>query len=170
MYKTKDMFLGLFVCAAFFLNATLYANELTMLEKAQQEKINQKYNKANYYYFKILSKQANNEDALYGLAHSFHCLNQNDRALIEVNKLLSINLNSENGLELRALINVKNQLWNNVLSDASLLIEINPMNAQAYAYMDNAYSALGNQAASDEAMKQYRKIKVMEENKNVDEL
>jgi len=172
MYKNKipDLFLSLFLCSMFFVNATLHAQALTLLDKAQQEKINQKYSKANYYYFKILSKQSNNEAAIYGLAHSFHCMNQNDRALQEVNKLIAINLNNEKALELRARINVQNQLWNNVLSDVSHIIEINPANAMAYMYMDNAYTALGNQKAADEALKQYREIKALEKNINMDKL
>jgi len=165
-------YLKITFCLTFFLNISfsVQADRLTMLQKAEQEKSSRKYTKANYYYFKILSKNTNDEDALYGLAHSFFRLNQNVRALTEVNKLLDLNSSNEKALGLRAMINVQNQLWNNVLSDASHILEINPVNAQAYIYLDNAYTALGNQAAADEALKQYRQIKEMEKNINSDDL
>lgn len=139
-------------CLLFLFSLSLHANELSDFNKASELTIQRNYSKSNYYYLKILSKQSNNSEALYGLAYNFHCLSQNNRALSELKKLFKINPDHEKGLMLRALINSQNKKWHKVLVDLGHVIRINPMNEEAYSFMDGAYSSLGDKKAAKKAL------------------
>jgi len=153
--KITAIFLSIFIICT----GSIQANTLTDHQQAVQEKENHKYHKSNYYYFKILSTQPDDISALYGLAHNFQTLGQNDRSLSEVEKLLQIDANHEHGLLLRSLLNIYAQNWNKVLVDAQRVTQINPLNAQAYMYMDTAYSALGNKEEAKLASESYQQLK-----------
>jgi len=154
--------IGSLLCIFIIFNSSLHADTLTSLQKAAHEKQQHHHAKSNYYYFETLSKQPNNTEALYGLAHSYQHLRKNDKALIELKKLLQINPAHEQGLMLSALINIQSQNWNQVLNNAEQVIQINPLNEQAYMYLDSAYSALGDTAAAASAMDRYQQVKAQQ--------
>jgi len=146
------------VCLFFGINTLASAEEPTLHQKAAQEEKKRNYSKSNYYYLKILSKQANDIEALYGAANGFQQLHRYERALVEVDKLLHINPNHEQGLLLRAYICIKDKQWENALKDINQVIHINPVNAKAYMYMDNVYSAMGDKEAAEKAKQRYQQL------------
>jgi len=149
---------ALFLCLFVFITAPAQAIEPTLLQKAVDEQQQKHYTKSNYYYFKFLSTQNESAEVRYGLAYNFHHLRQNARALGEVNTLLQLDPDHEQGLILRALLNTQSENWNSVLTDTDRVIQLNPNNAHAYLYRDFAYTGLDNKEAAQAALEQYKQL------------
>ena len=140
-------------------NAQMYVPVLTDFQKAQKAFSAGEHKKANYYYASILLSEPENVEARYGLARSYYYLQNIERALSELDKVFKINPYHEKSMMLRANINLKQQNWDWLLEDAEALIQLNPLNEQAYRFMDAAYTALGDEVAAKAALKRYKKIK-----------
>ncbi|MFK5948928.1 MAG: hypothetical protein QM500_09200 [Methylococcales bacterium] len=141
----------IFICG---MALPLSANEI---QKAQQFEAEKKYNKATYFYIKALNKNNYDTVALYGLANSSYKTGNLTRALDKINHYLQIQAD-ENGMLLRAKINLKRNDWQAVVVDTLNITHMNSNNAQAFLYMDNAYTALGNKVEAEMAMEKYKAL------------
>jgi len=158
--KIKKLFECLIL--ALLLNSTSAVSDVaTDFIMASKEIAAGRYQKANYFYFRILSVDPNNIEAQYGLAQCFNKTRQTKLALTELKKILLINPDHVKSLTLRATIFTQQHNWDAVMIDAEHLVQINPLNKQAYMFMDNAFSVQGDTESAKAAIERYEQVKAL---------
>lgn len=99
--------------------------------------------------------QSQNGEALYYLALSLKAQNQQQQALVHLNKCLQLNSENENALSARAEIYAENEDFGKLEADAEKLLRFNPYNLKAYFWRAQALFAR-NEAAK--ALEDLQKI------------
>ena len=116
------------------------------------------YNKSIYYYLKHLSLNAATSEAQLKLATCYIHTSQHAKALKYLDALLNVNHANEVALNLRASSFAVLHEWHKLILDAESLVQINPLNKQAYMYMDIAYIALGDTDFAAQSMARYKAV------------
>jgi len=143
-----------FICCLCGVNA---ANS-SELDSANSYFADGNYNKSIYYYLKHLSLNPASSEAQLNLAASYIHTNQHAKSLKYLDAVINTNHNNEVALNLRASSFAVLHEWNKLILDAESLVQINPLNKQAYMYMDIAYIALGDTDFAAQSMARYEAV------------
>jgi len=114
------------------------------------------YNQSIYYYLKHIKYNPSALESKVALSQAYIKTHKYDKAIKKLDEVTAINVSHEIAITLRAHALVVQKQWTRLLIDAESLVQINPLNKQAYMYMDMAYVGLGDLQSAAESMARYK--------------
>ena len=148
-FKTLVLFLLAFSCSI------AQANEL---DKAQGLFDSGKYDQSIYYYLKHIKYNPSDLESKVALSQAYIKTHKYDKAINKLDEVTAVIMSHENAITLRAHALAVQKQWTRLLLDADSLVQIDPLNKQAYMYMDMAYVGLGDQQSAAESMARYEVV------------
>ncbi len=145
------LFTSLVVPAVLAAGSNSFAESARLISSGQ-------FNKANYYYYKVLDENAKSKEALYGLSNSLYQSGHHAEAIKWLDKLISIDVSHSAGLLLRSRVNIIMKQHSRALTDLEILVTTNT-NAEVYLLLESVYTAMGDRDSAEQARDTFMKRK-----------
>jgi len=144
------------VLALFFIMSCCSFAKANEFDTAQQLFETGNYNQSIYYYLKHIKSNPLAHEVKVSLSEAYIKTHKYDKAIKKLDEVTAVILLHEKAITLRAHALAIQKKWLRLLVDAESLVQINPINKQAYMYMDMAYVGLGDQQSAAESMARYK--------------